>query len=45
MGEASGTVLGIHDTTELDYSGLSIPQLGQIGNGSGRGYLYTTPWR
>ena len=39
MGEASGTVLVIHDTTELDYSGLSIPQLGQIGNGSGRGYL------
>jgi len=39
MGEVSGTVLVIHDTTELDYSGLSIPELGQIGNGNGRGYL------
>jgi len=39
MGEGPGTVLVIHDTTELDYSGLSIPELGQIGNGSRRGYL------
>lgn len=35
-----GTVLTIHDTTELDYSGLhSIPDLGPIGNGHGRGFL------
>src|SRR6266550_2996001 len=35
----SGTVLIIHDTTELDYTGLlSVEGLGQIGNGGGRGY-------
>jgi hypothetical protein len=34
-----GTVLYIHDTTELDYTGLlSLDELGQIGNGGGRGY-------
>jgi hypothetical protein len=34
-----GTVLIVHDTTELDYSGLlSVDGLGQIGNGGGRGY-------
>src|SRR5438445_6059321 len=34
-----GTVLIIHDTTELDYTGLiSVEGLGQIGNGGGRGY-------
>jgi hypothetical protein len=33
-------VLLLHDTTELDYSGLhSITELGPIGNGGGRGYL------
>jgi hypothetical protein len=33
------TVLILHDTTELDYSGLSsVAGLGQIGNGHGRGY-------
>jgi hypothetical protein len=38
--EASGTVLHIHDGTEFDYSGLhSLKDLGQIGNGNGRGYL------
>jgi hypothetical protein len=38
--EAEGTVLHIHDGTELDYSGLhSLNALGQIGNGHGRGYL------
>jgi hypothetical protein len=36
---AQGVVLLLHDTTELDYSGLSIPELGPIGNGNGRGYL------
>jgi len=36
---ATGVVLLLHDTTELDYSGLSIPELGPIGNGGGRGYL------
>jgi len=35
----SGTMLFIHDTTELDYTGLlSVEGLGQIGNGGGRGY-------
>ena len=35
-----GTVLVVHDTTELDYSGLNSLKsaLGQIGNGGGRGY-------
>jgi hypothetical protein len=39
MEAAKGVVLLVHDTTELDYSGLSIPELGPIGNGGGRGYL------
>lgn len=39
MRTAPGVVLLLHDTTELDYSGLSIPALGPIGNGHGRGYL------
>ncbi len=35
-----GTVLLIHDTTELDYTGLtSLIDLGHIGNGSHRGYV------
>jgi hypothetical protein len=35
-----GTVLTIHDGTELDYTGKkSLRQLGQIGNGKRRGYL------
>jgi hypothetical protein len=39
MGEHAGVVLLVHDFTELDYTGLtSIRDLGQIGNGSGRGY-------
>ena len=33
-----GVVLVLHDTTVLDYSGLDIPELGQIGDGHGRGY-------
>lgn len=35
-----GGVLVLHDTTELDYSGLKSlkEELGQIGNGGGRGY-------
>jgi hypothetical protein len=38
--EADGTVLFIHDGTELDYTGLSsLANLGQIGKGTGRGYL------
>ncbi len=32
-----GVSLLLHDTTVLDYSGLSIPELGQVGNGHGRG--------
>lgn len=39
MRAATGVVLLLSDTTELDYSGLSIPELGPIGNGHGRGYL------
>jgi hypothetical protein len=39
MREADGPVLLIHDTTELDYTSLtSLTDLGQIGNGNGRGY-------
>jgi hypothetical protein len=34
-----GVVLLLHDPTVLDYSGLAIPELGQVGNGGGRGYL------
>lgn len=40
MRQADGPVLTIHDTTELDFTGLtSVAGLGQIGNGNGRGYL------
>jgi hypothetical protein len=40
MRQASGPVLVLHDTTELDYSGLnSIGELGSIGGNLGRGYL------
>jgi Transposase DNA-binding len=40
MRQADGPVLTIHDTTELDFTGLTtLTGLGQIGNGSGRGYL------
>lgn len=40
MRQASAVVLMLHDTTELDYSGLlSITNLGSIGNGGRRGYL------
>lgn len=38
MAAARGVVLILHDTTELDYSGLSSLDLGQIGDGHGRGY-------
>lgn len=38
--QTSEVRLLIHDTTELDYSGLrSITDLGPIGNGGGRGFL------
>lgn len=38
---AGPVVLLLHDTTELDYSGLQslAADLGPLGNGSGRGYL------
>ena len=38
--QQTGVVLLIHDVTELDYSGLTSlhSELGQIGNGFGRGY-------
>ena len=41
MRQASGVVLLLHDTTELDYTDHRkvAGQLGQIGNGGGRGYL------
>lgn len=40
MRHADSPVLTIHDTTELDFSGLtSVTGLGQIGNGTCRGYL------
>lgn len=40
MGQSNGVVLVLHDTTELDYSGLrSIADLGPIGGGLNRGYL------
>jgi hypothetical protein len=40
MSQVEGPVLVLHDTTELDYSGLkSIVDLGSIGNGGGRGFL------
>ena len=40
MRQATGVVLVLHDTTELDYSGLrSISDLGPIGGGLNRGFL------
>ena len=40
MRQVEGPVLVLHDTTELDYSGLhSIAELGSIGANLGRGYL------
>jgi len=39
MEQCQGTVLIIHDTTEADYSGLNIGDLGPIGNGYCRGML------
>jgi hypothetical protein len=39
MEQCPGTVLIIHDTTEGDYSGLDIADLGPIGNGYCRGML------
>jgi len=39
MAAADGTVLVIHDTTELDYSNQkTLTSMGQIGNGGGQGY-------
>ncbi|AMV26774.1 Transposase for transposon Tn5 [Gemmata sp. SH-PL17] len=37
MRDETGVVLVLHDTTIGDYSGLSIEDLGQIGDGHGRG--------
>jgi hypothetical protein len=39
MQRCQGIVLIIHDTTEADFSGLDIADLGQIGNGFNRGLL------
>lgn len=33
----TGKVLLLHDTTVLDYSGLAVEGLGQVGNGHGKG--------
>jgi hypothetical protein len=38
MRREPGVVLTVNDTTELDFSGLAIAELGQIGEGHGRGY-------
>ena len=39
-GSGTDVVLFLHDGTELDYTGKkSLKDLGQIGNGSGRGYI------
>src|SRR5947209_3926375 len=39
MAEAAGTVLIVHDATELDYSGqTTLASMGPIGNGGGQGY-------
>ena len=38
--QTESTVLVLHDATELDYTThLSLPNLGQIGNGNHRGYI------
>ena len=39
MAATDTPLLIVHDATHLDYSGLSIPDLGPIGNGGGRGYI------
>jgi hypothetical protein len=38
MAAYDGVTLLLQDSTVLDYSGLSIPELGQVGDGHGRGY-------
>lgn len=35
----AGVLLVIHDTTEVDFSGLDVDELGPIGNGTCSGYL------
>jgi hypothetical protein len=37
LADHEGKVLLIHDTTVLDYSGLSVADLGQVGDGHGKG--------
>jgi len=39
MRQQTGVVLTLHDTTELDYSGLASIPLAPIGNSHGKGYL------
>ena len=39
MAGHAGPLLVLHDTTTLDYSGLQSIDLGQVGEGHGRGYL------
>lgn len=39
MAGHAGPLLVLHDTTTLDYSGLKSIDLGQVGEGHGRGYL------
>jgi len=38
MAEHAGVTLLLQDSTVLDYSGLGIAELGQVGDGHGRGY-------
>lgn len=39
MADAGGVLLVIHDTTEIDFSGLDVEDLGPIGHGGCSGYL------
>jgi hypothetical protein len=39
MATADGVILVIHDTTEIDHSGLDVDDLGPIGHGGCSGYL------
>jgi hypothetical protein len=43
LSPADGVVLLLHDTTVLDYSGLDVEGLGQVGDGHGKGlYAHNT---
>lgn len=43
LSPSGGVILLLHDTTVLDYSGLDVAGLGQVGNGHGKGlYAHNT---